>query len=144
MAKNVIAVVNGPNLNLLGKREPGIYGTESMEHCLERLERRLPQAKIEYYQTNSEGGLIDIVQELGYRGDVAGIVLNPGAYAHYSYALADAVGAVPTPVVEVHISNIHAREEWRQKSVTASACRGMICGLGLEGYELAALSLLPD
>lgn len=132
-----IVIINGPNLNLLGRREPGVYGTESMEDCLSSLKKMFPEVRIESFQSNSEGGLIDAIQDYGYAEDVDGIIFNPGAYAHYSYALADAVRAVPVPVVEVHISNIFGREEFRSRSVISSACRAVLSGFGLKGYGMA-------
>lgn len=137
-----IYVVNGPNLNLQGVRQPEIYGTAGFPAMMEDLKSRFSSMKWEYFQSNSEGELIDCLHRAGFDSDTAGIILNPGAYAHYSYALADAVGAIPVPVVEVHISNIHSREEFRRESVTAREAAGMICGLGLEGYALAAEYLI--
>lgn len=140
------AIINGPNLNLLGKREPEIYGHASMEDILPSLEEdaaRLSEGcTLRYFQSNCEGDLIDAVQSMGFDKECLGIVINPGAYAHYSYALADALRAIPVKAVEVHISNIHAREEFRSRSVTASACAGVITGLGLNGYALALQALL--
>lgn len=143
----MIAIVNGPNLNLLGRRNPDVYGGRSFEDFLpeaEALVAGLSEGKeaLVYFQSNSEGELVDMVQEFGFDPECRGIVINPGAYAHYSYALHDAVEAVPVPVVGVHISNIHAREEFRHKDVVASACVGMICGLGLDGYLLALRHIL--
>ncbi|MCH5236722.1 MAG: 3-dehydroquinate dehydratase [Muribaculaceae bacterium] len=139
----MIAIINGPNLNLQGKRQPEIYGNISFEDFLKDLRERFPDEKIEYFQSNCEGEIIDCLHSLGY-GDVdcKGIVLNPGAYAHYSYAIADAISSIPVPVIEVHISNIHAREEFRSKSVTARECKGILAGLGLEGYTSAVRYLL--
>lgn len=131
------AIINGPNLNLLGKREPLIYGSETFEQTLEQIREEFNELEIEYFQSNCEGDIIDKIQEWGFRNDCAGIVLNPGAYAHYSIAIADAISAIPVPVVEVHISNIHAREEFRHKSVTARACKALIAGCGRTGYSLA-------
>lgn len=134
----MIAIINGPNLNLLGKRQPEIYGNVSFEEYLQDLKERRPDIVIEYFQSNSEGEIIDKIHELGYASeDCRGIIINPGAYAHYSYAIADAIASIGLPVVEVHISNILKREEFRHKSVTGSACVGVITGLGLRGYELA-------
>ena len=134
----MFAIINGPNLNLLGKREPHIYGNKSFEVFLRDLRHKFPNFPIEYFQSNCEGELIGFLHKLGYENpECHGIILNPGAYAHYSYALADAISSIPVPVVEVHISNIMAREEFRHKSVTAPACKGVITGLGLEGYTLA-------
>lgn len=134
----MIAIINGPNLNLLGKREPHIYGNESFENFLKDLRERYPDVPIEYFQSNSEGEIISHIHKLGCDNpDCKGIVINPGAYAHYSYAIADAIAAVDLPVVEVHISNIMGREEFRHTSVTASPCKAMLTGFGLEGYALA-------
>lgn len=139
----MIAIINGPNLNLVGKREPHIYGTLSFPELLNDLRAKFPLTEIEYFQSNCEGDIIDRIHELGFNSpSCSGIILNPGAYAHYSYAIADAIAAVPTPVIEVHISNIHAREEFRHKSVTAPACMAMLCGFGMKGYELAIQALL--
>lgn len=143
----MILIINGPNLNLLGSREPEIYGTESFESYLEKLRMEFPHEEIEYFQSNSEGEIIDAVQAFGCPGGAKngvcrGVIINPGAYTHYSIAIADAIGACTVPVVEVHISNIHAREDYRRRSVTASRARGLISGLGLPGYRLAILSLL--
>ena len=134
----MITIINGPNLNLLGKREPEIYGSESFEDFLHNLRERFPHIPIEYFQSNCEGEIITKLHKLGFdTPECKGIIINPGAYAHYSYAIADAIAAIKLPVVEVHISNIYAREEFRHKSVTAPMCKGMISGLGLEGYALA-------
>ena len=130
-----ILIVNGPNLNLLGSREPGIYGSTSFADYLPTLRERFPLAEIEYYQSNVEGLLIDKLQEVGFTYD--GIVLNAGAYTHTSVALHDCIRAIKTPVIEVHISNVHQREEFRHKSFISSACRGIICGFGLDSYRLA-------
>ncbi|MDE5887282.1 MAG: type II 3-dehydroquinate dehydratase [Muribaculaceae bacterium] len=139
----MIAIINGPNLNLLGKRQPEIYGNTTFEDCLEALKMTFLELEIEYFQSNSEGEIIDHIHHLGYNSpECEGIVINPGAYAHYSYAIADAIASIQLPVVEVHISNIHARDEFRHKSVTAPTCKGVICGLGLKGYELAIRYLL--
>lgn len=141
----MIGIINGPNLNLLGKREPEIYGSESLEDINNWLLDRvaaLGESGMIFVQGNSEGEIVTAIQEMGYDPAVRGIVINPGAYAHYSIAIRDAIASVPVPVVEVHLSNIHAREEFRHRSVTAGACRGMICGLGKLGYALAVESLL--
>ena len=130
-----ILILNGPNLNLLGRREPEIYGQDSMETLLGRLRAAYPDVELEYAQSNSEGVLIDHLQEAGYRCD--GIVFNAGAYTHTSVALHDAIKAIPAPVVEIHISNVHTREEFRHKSMISCACRGVICGFGLDSYRLA-------
>jgi len=134
-----IEIVNGPNLNLTGVREPDIYGSETMEQMVTRLRAQYPQAEIGYYQSNVEGELIDHIQRVGFAAD--GLIVNLGGYSHTSVALHDALLAVPAPKVEVHLSNIFAREEYRHHSLVTSACRGMICGLGLRGYELAVASL---
>ena len=134
-----IEIVNGPNLNLTGVREPDIYGSETMEQMVTRLRAQYPQAEIGYYQSNVEGELIDHIQRVGFEAD--GLIVNLGGYSHTSVALHDALLAVPAPKVEVHLSNIFAREEYRHHSLVTSACRGMICGLGLRGYELAVASL---
>ena len=130
-----ILIINGPNLNLLGKREPEIYGSETFEDYLKTLKKGFDQIDISYFQSNSEGSIIDKIQECGF--DYDGIILNAGAYTHYSYAIADAIASVNTPIVEVHISNIHSREEFRKHSCTAKNCTGVITGLGLDGYRLA-------
>lgn len=141
----MIAVINGPNLNIVGKREPHIYGTTSFEHYLHELRSRFPETPIEYFQSNCEGEIISLIHRLGYdTPGCKGIVINPGAYAHYSYAIADALSAIPLPAVEVHISNIMAREEHRHKTVTAGSCKAMMCGFGLKGYELAVGYLLES
>lgn len=135
-------IINGPNLNLLGRREPEIYGDATYDDLCETVktwaEARGHSAV--FFQSNHEGDIIDAIQESDGKYD--GIVINPGAYAHYSYAIHDALRSVTTPAVEVHISNIHAREQWRNVSVTAPACRGMICGMGTEGYCRAMEMLL--
>lgn len=136
-----ILIINGPNLNLLGTREPGIYGHESMESALERIRSRFPDTPIDYWQSNHEGDIIDRIHAAA-REDVAGIVLNAGAYTHTSLAIADAIAAVDVPVVEVHISNIAARESIRHISLLTPVCRGIIAGFGLESYTLAIISLL--
>jgi 3-dehydroquinate dehydratase-2 len=130
-----ILILNGPNLNLLGKREPGVYGNQSFEDYFETLNGLFPDTELHYFQSNHEGALIDKIHEVGFTFD--GIVINAGGYTHTSIALADALSAVTTPAVEVHISNIHARESFRHHSYLTSRCKGMICGLGLRGYELA-------
>ena len=135
-----IEIINGPNLNLTGKREPEVYGSTTMEEYVEGLRARFPEVEVSYYQSNVEGELIDRIQQVGFRYD--GLIVNLGGYSHTSVALRDALLAVPAPKVEVHISNIFAREEYRHHSLITSACRGMICGLGLQGYELALRSLL--
>ena len=134
----MFAIINGPNLNLLGKRQPHIYGTTSFDDYLASLRLKFPDTEIQYFQSNSEGAIIDKIHQLGYETpSCRGIIINPGAYAHYSYAIADAISSIPLPVIEVHISNIHARDEFRHKSVTAPSCKALLCGFGLNGYELA-------
>ena len=130
-----IAIINGPNLNLLGTREPHIYGTQSFEDYFKLLTVRFPDVKLQYYQSNVEGELINYLH--GCMGKVQGIILNAGAYTHTSIALADAISAIGIPVVEVHISNVLAREDYRKTSFIASKCVGSISGLGIEGYALA-------
>lgn len=130
-----IAIINGPNLNLLGKRETDIYGNMSFEDFFKTLQQKFPDAELSYYQSNVEGELVTAIQQYGFNGD--GIVLNPAAYTHTSVAIGDAVAAVPAPVVEVHISNVHAREDFRKFSHVSAKCAGSIFGLGLKGYELA-------
>ena len=136
-----IEIINGPNLNLLGRREPEVYGHRSFDDFLEQLRRQYPEVEIGYYQSNHEGDLIDRIQAVGFEAD--GIVLNAGAYTHTSIALHDAIKAVPAPTVEVHISNVHQREEFRHKSFISAACRGVICGFGLDSYRLAVEALSP-
>jgi 3-dehydroquinate dehydratase II len=135
-----IAIINGPNLNLLGKRETDIYGNQSFEDYLETLRALFPEITLHYFQSNIEGELIDEVQRRGF--NVQGIVINPGGYTHTSVALGDAIAAVPAPVIEVHISNIDARERFRQLSHISAKAKGTISGLGLKGYELAIHALL--
>ena len=130
-----IAIINGPNLNLLGKREPEVYGSKSFEDYLVELKQSFPQVNFHYYQSNVEGELINEIQRLGFEYD--GIVLNPGGYTHTSVALGDAIAAIKTPVIEVHISNVHAREDFRKLSHVSGKSTGSIFGLGLKGYELA-------
>lgn len=137
-----IAIINGPNLNLLGKRQPEVYGHETFAQTLSLLSEKFPETELFYMQNNSEGEIIDLIQDINCQPDFLGIVLNPGAYAHYSYAIADAVADSGLPVVEVHISNIHAREEFRSRSVTAARARAIISGCGRMGYELAIRYLL--
>ena len=131
-----ITIINGPNLNLLGKREPGIYGSEGFESYLEKLKQSNPDMVFDYFQSNIEGELIDAIQKAGFSAD--GIILNPGGYTHTSVAIGDAIASITSPVIEVHISNVHAREEFRKISHVSAKARGTICGLGLEGYALAA------
>lgn len=142
-----IEIINGPNLNLTGKREPEVYGNTTMEEYLEGLRARFPEVEITYYQSNVEGELIDRIQQVvrvpaAGNTSIDGLIVNLGGYSHTSVALRDALLAVPVPKVEVHLSNIFAREEYRHHSLITSACRGMVCGLGLQGYELALRSLV--
>ena len=130
-----IRIINGPNLNLLGKREPTVYGSLSFEAYLEQLRTKFPEIDIQYYQSNLEGALIDNIHEAGFTVD--GIVLNAGGYTHTSVALRDAIKAVDAPVIEVHISNVHAREEFRHKSMISAVCKGVIAGFGMKSYQLA-------
>lgn len=130
-----IAIINGPNLNLLGKREPDVYGSLSFEQYLAILQSQYPQVELSYFQSNIEGELVDALQTLSQ--EAAGIVFNPAAYTHTSVALGDAIAAIRTPVIEVHISNVHGREEFRKISHVSAKCRGTISGLGLRGYALA-------
>ena len=131
-----IAIVNGPNLNLLGTREPAIYGNQSFNDYLDALRKRFPGIHFSYYQSNVEGELINYLHQC--IGNAQGIIINAGAYTHTSIAIADAISSIGIPVIEVHISNVFAREEYRKTSYIASKCIGSICGLGLEGYALAA------
>ena len=135
-----IEIINGPNLNLTGVREPEVYGSTTMEQYLDGLRKAFPEVEITYYQSNVEGVLIDEIQRAGYACD--GLIVNLGGYSHTSVALRDALLAVPAPKVEVHLSNIFAREEYRHHSLITSACRGMVCGLGLQGYELALRAIV--
>lgn len=135
------AIINGPNLNLLGKREPEVYGSQTMEDYLVELRQHFPLVEFHYFQSNVEGELINEIQRVGFDHD--GIVLNPGGYTHTSVALGDAVAAVKSPVIEVHISNIFGREDFRKISHVSARCRGVISGLGMKGYELAIQALLP-
>ena len=137
-----IMIINGPNLNLLGQREPGIYGSETMESCLKALRERYKDVVIDYYQSNVEGELINKMQETGFFGGYDGIVLNAGAYTHTSVALHDCIRSLRCPVVEVHISNVHQREAFRHQSMISAACKGVICGFGLDSYRLAVEALL--
>lgn len=130
-----IAIINGPNLNLLGKRETDIYGNKPFEQFFEELKKKYPSVELSYYQSNVEGELINELQQVGF--DVDGIVFNPGGYTHTSVAIGDAIAAIKSPVVEVHISNVHAREDFRKLSHVSGKAAGSIFGLGLKGYELA-------
>ncbi len=135
-----IIIINGPNLNLLGVREKQIYGEISFETYLDRLRNDFKDLTIEYYQSNVEGELINKIHEIGFTYD--GIILNAGGYTHTSVAIADAIGSITTDVVEVHISNVYKREEYRHTSLIATKCKGSIIGFGLEGYRLALLSFV--
>ena len=137
-----ILILNGPNLNLLGVREPGIYGSSSFDSYLPVLRERFPDMEIEYFQSNIEGVMIDKMQEVGFSYD--GIVLKAGAYTRTSVALHDCIRSLRCPVIEVHISNVHTREEFRHKSLISSACRGVICGFGLDSYRLAISALAEE
>jgi 3-dehydroquinate dehydratase-2 len=130
-----IQIINGPNLNLLGVREEDIYGSRDFENYFEELKKRFPKAELHYYQSNVEGEIINKLHEVGFSFN--GVILNAGAYTHTSVAIHDAIGAIKTPVVEVHISNIYAREEFRHKSIITSKCKGLISGFGLDSYNLA-------
>lgn len=134
-----IHIINGPNLNLLGRREPEIYGEKGFDACLDSLRSSFADCDIQYFQHNSEGALIDKIHEVGFTSD--GIVLNAGGYTHTSVALRDAIKAVDAPVIEVHISNVYAREEFRHKSLISAVCRGVIAGFGLDSYRLAVSAL---
>ena len=135
-----IQIINGPNINLLGKREPSIYGSVTFEEYLGELRKKYPDVELGYFQSNVEGEMIDKIQQTGF--DVDGNILNAGAYTHTSIALQDAIRSVPSPVIEVHISNVHARESFRHVSMIACACKGVICGFGLNSYRLALEALL--
>ena len=135
-----IQIINGPNINLLGKREPSIYGTQSFDAYFEELKHFYPSVEFTYFQSNVEGEMINKIHEVGFEYD--GIILNAGAYTHTSIALQDAIRAVMTPVIEVHISNVHKREEFRHKSMISCACTGVICGFGLHSYRLAVEAFL--
>ena len=135
-----IEIINGPNLNLLGRREPGVYGSRSFDEYYDELRQRYPDVQFDYFQSNSEGELIDRLHAVGFTAD--GIILNAGAYTHTSVALHDAIRAITTPVIEVHISNVHQREEFRHHSFISAACRGVICGFGLDSYRLAVEAIL--
>jgi 3-dehydroquinate dehydratase-2 len=137
-----IAIINGPNLNLLGTREPGIYGSQTFEEYYSYLKQTFPAIEFAYYQSNVEGELIDQLQYFGKSYD--GIVLNPGGYTHTSVAIGDCIAAIKTPVVEVHVSNVHAREDFRKISHVSAVSKGSIVGLGLKGYELAVQWLISN
>ena len=137
-----IAIINGPNLNLTGIREPEIYGSTTMEQMVDQLRQSFPNVEISYFQSNVEGELINRIHEVGFSAD--GIIINAGGYCHTSVALHDALKSVTAPAIEVHISNIFAREEYRHHSLLSSACMGLICGIGLKGYQLAIEALLNN
>ncbi|WP_428331213.1 type II 3-dehydroquinate dehydratase [Mucilaginibacter sp.] len=137
-----IQIINGPNLNLLGVREKSIYGNTDFETYLQELRRRYTHIQIDYYQSNVEGEIINKLHEIGFSYN--GVVLNAGAYTHTSIAIADAIAAINTPVIEVHISNVYKREEFRHSSMLAASCKGVIAGFGMESYRLAIESLLTD
>ena len=136
-----VIIINGPNLNLLGKREPSVYGSETFENYFQDLQRRFRQVELEYFQSNIEGEIIDKLHETGFTYD--GIILNAAAYTHTSVGIGDAVKGIETPVVEVHISNVYQRENFRHSSYIAPNARGIIAGFGLQSYELALLSFEP-
>jgi 3-dehydroquinate dehydratase-2 len=136
-----IIIINGPNLNFLGKREPDTYGSMTLWDLENRLKEKFSKIKLEFYQSNSEGAIVDFLQK-AMDGSVGGVVLNAGAYSHYSYAIRDAIAMLPVPVIEVHISNTYAREEFRRTSVFSAVCKGVIAGLGTDGYELALQYLI--
>ena len=135
-----IQIINGPNINLLGKREPQIYGSRGFIDYFNELQEKYPDIEFDYYQSNIEGELIDKIQDTGFEYD--GIILNAGAYTHTSIALQDAIRSFSSPVIEVHISNVHKREEFRHKSMISCACVGVICGFGLDSYRLAVEALI--
>ena len=135
-----IIIINGPNLNLLGKREPEIYGSTSFEDFFKELQGKFPEIDLSYYQSNVEGELINKIHEVGFSYDA--VLLNAGGYTHTSVAISDAIASIKTPVLEVHVSNIYKREEFRHKSIISKECVGMISGLGLKGYELGILFFL--
>jgi len=130
-----ITIINGPNLNLLGTREPGIYGSQTFETYYQQLQQIFPETQLQYFQSNIEGEIINFLQQEGFNSN--GIILNPGGYTHTSVAIGDAIAAITTPVIEVHISNVYAREDFRKISHVSAKCKGTISGLGLKGYELA-------
>ena len=135
----VIHIINGPNLNLVGKREPEVYGNRSLDHYLQELIEQYPQHTIDVFQSNIEGEIVDRLQAVGF--DDCGIILNAGGYTHTSVALGDCIRSLKTPVIEVHISNVHQREEFRHHSMISAACKGIICGFGLDSYRLAIEAL---
>lgn len=137
--KNLI-IINGPNLNLLGKREPGIYGSQGFETYLEELKKKFQDVSLDYYQSNVEGELVNKLHEVGFSYD--GVIMNAGAYTHTSIAISDAIAGIKTPVIEVHISNVYGREEFRHKSIISKNCAGIITGFGLDSYKLGVYYFL--
>jgi 3-dehydroquinate dehydratase-2 len=137
-----ITIINGPNLNLLGKREPSVYGNEDFDSYLKKIQQHYPDVEFDYFQSNIEGEIIDAIQKAGFNSN--GIILNPGGYTHTSVAIGDAIASITSPVIEVHISNVHSREEFRKISHVSAKARGTICGLGLKGYALAIDFLLSE
>jgi 3-dehydroquinate dehydratase-2 len=135
-----IAIINGPNLNLLGKREPEVYGNQTFEDYYQSLQQQYPQVQFSYFQSNVEGELINELHRVGF--DHYGILFNPGGYTHTSVAIGDAIAAIKTPVIEIHISNVHAREDFRKISHVSAKCKGTISGLGMNGYRLGLESLI--
>ena len=138
-----ILIINGPNLDILGKREPEVYGTTTLWDIENRLKEKYSKVKLEFYQSNSEGPIIDALHK-ALDGSTDGVILNPGAFTHYSYAIRDAAAALKVPVIEVHLTNVHAREEFRRKSVIAPVCKGVIAGFGIRAYDLAIDFLLEQ
>lgn len=134
-----ILIINGPNLNMLGTRQPDLYGHQSFDNYLEQLQQAMPHVQLAYFQSNHEGAIIEQIQQAAVTYNA--LIINPGAYSHTSIAIADAIRSISLPVVEVHLTNIHAREAYRQHSFTAQACRGIISGFGLDSYRLAVLHL---
>lgn len=137
-----LLIINGPNLNLLGKREKSIYGDQSFDDYFAQLQQKYPEAKLTYFQSNSESDIIDKIHELGF--DIDGIIINAGAFTHTSVAIRDAIAGVTSPVIEVHISNVHAREEFRHTSYLSAVCKGVIVGFGLDSYRLAVEHFLDN
>lgn len=135
-----IQIINGPNLNLLGKREPEVYGSTTFEEYYEELQKKFPEIELSFFQSNVEGELLNKIHEVGFSHD--GIIINPGAYTHTSVALRDAIAGVTAPAIEVHISNTHQREDFRQRSYVSPVAKGIIIGLGLKGYEIAVRSFI--
>jgi 3-dehydroquinate dehydratase II len=131
-----ILIINGPNLDILGKREPEIYGSLTLDDIKKRLKKKFPKGKFDFVQSNSEGPIIDALHK-ALDGAIDGVIINPGAFTHYSYAIRDAVAAIKIPVIEIHLSNVHSREDFRRESVIAPVCKGVIAGFGARSYELA-------